>query len=167
MRETHRSSELNPIVLGSAIFLEKCGYNVNPTAENEAHFYRSLDSSQNYPRFHLILTFENQRVMTNFHLDQRTHRVILRPALVTEELERIIKVLTIEEGRPPIKDMLVSALRHNLLFGLSERIATYQERFKVPITRKFFAQRRRARLRKDVKASHLKQKYKEDIEDDF
>lgn len=97
MKFAIRKINITPINL-----VRRCGYVeiYNPHKNNEVSYARSLDSGRFYPRFHIYIEEQAEKIVLNLHLDAKkpsyegetAHSGEYDGPLLNEERERIDRV---------------------------------------------------------------------------
>ena len=120
MIEKERKQELNT---QENKFTEVCavtGYHTLPVKNGLPHLIRPLYQLSPFSRFHLIITKNDSRVDAELHFDIRKHRGMAFGVVLSEELDRLVKIIVTERNLSSFSAQLLDALKTQALFGASE-----------------------------------------------
>lgn len=136
------------------------GYRTLPVEDGLWDFTRPLYPSSRFPRFHLKITEKDSRLDAELHLDIRHHRGRTFGISLSEELERLIKIIVAEQNPSIFAAQLLNALKNQVLFGTSEA-----RKRRNTVEKKFTAGAKKKKMKKGTRARFLNRRYSLDERD--
>lgn len=130
------------------------GYNPLPTEDCLQHFTRPLYPPSYFPRFHLKITEKDTRLDAELHLDIRRHRGRTFGVSLSEELERLVKIIDAEENLSIFATQLLVAFKSQALFGASDSKKRRDTMKKI-----LNAGTKKRRMKKETRARFLNRRY--------
>ena len=130
------------------------GYHTLPVRDGLPHLIRPLYPQNPFPRFHLKIKERDSKVDAELHFDIRKHRGRVFGVSLSEELDRLVKILYAKENPSGFTTQLLYALRSQALFGTSEA-----EKRRNTAGRRLVAGIKKAKMKKGTRARFLSRRY--------